>query len=325
MRKQAAIILTILVMFNLLSGCNLPSTSTEQPADQEAAIQTAAALTVAAFATELAPNTTEIPTQAIQPSVTPQSPTQQPFAATFTPVPSATSVPPTSQPKPCDRAEFVTDVTVADGTSFEPGTTFVKTWRLRNTGTCTWTTSYKVVFESGAAMSGPASKNLTDSVAPGQTIDISVTLKAPNTAGTYQGYWKLQNASGATFGLGSNADKTFWVKITVGKTALPFAVTSANITTDDPDVTSSDCPYEFTFTAKITVTAAGTVKYHVERSDGGKGSVKTLKFDSAGSQTVNFNWTFGEPGNTYSDWVRLYIDEPNHQFFPKANIKLTCN
>ena len=42
-----------------------------------------------------------------------------------------------------DRAQFVADVTVPDGTRYDPGATFTKTWRLRNIGTCTWTTSWK--------------------------------------------------------------------------------------------------------------------------------------------------------------------------------------
>ena len=50
-----------------------------------------------------------------------------------------------------DRAQFVADVTVPDGTRYDPGATFTKTWRLKNIGTCTWTTSYTLVFDSGDA------------------------------------------------------------------------------------------------------------------------------------------------------------------------------
>ena len=86
-----------------------------------------------------------------------------------------------------DRAQFISDVTVPDGTRFNPGATFTKTWRLRNIGTCTWTTGYSMVFNSGNQMGGPASVPMPSSVAPGQNVDVSVNLTAPNTAGHYIG------------------------------------------------------------------------------------------------------------------------------------------
>lgn len=133
---------------------------------------------------------------------------------------------PTDTPVPstCDKAAFVTDVTIADGTIFSPNTPFTKTWRLKNSGTCTWTTSYKLVFQTGDQMSGPASVNLPTSVAPDQTIDLSVNLTAPATAGHYRGYWMLSNASGALFGIGTDSNSPFWVDINVsGSTATNTA------------------------------------------------------------------------------------------------------
>ncbi|GEM_PF-248123 len=128
---------------------------------------------------------------------------------TDTPVPSA-----------CDKATFVSDVTVLDGTLFAPGTPFTKTWRLKNSGSCTWTTSYKLIFQSGDQMGAPASINLPVNVAPEQTIDVSVPMTAPNNAGKYRGYWMLSNASGALFGLGENANSPFWVEINVSGTTV---------------------------------------------------------------------------------------------------------
>ena len=83
----------------------------------------------------------------------------------------------------CDWAQFITDVTVPDGTPFSAGATFTKTWRLKNIGSCTWTTSYALVFDTGSIMGGPASVNLPNNVAPGQTVDISINLTAPGSAG----------------------------------------------------------------------------------------------------------------------------------------------
>jgi hypothetical protein len=115
----------------------------------------------------------------------------------------------------CDAAQFVADVTIPDGTSFQAGVSFNKTWRLKNVGTCTWTTSYDLAFVSGDQLGAPASVKLPKSVAPGQTVDVTVTMTAPASAGTYRGYWQLKNASGKLFGIGINANKSFWVEIKV--------------------------------------------------------------------------------------------------------------
>jgi hypothetical protein len=87
----------------------------------------------------------------------------------------------------CDAAQYVADVTVPDDTVMAPNFAFTKTWRLKNVGTCTWTTSYRVDFDSGNPMSAVFPVNLPNSVAPGQTVDVSVNMVAPATSGSYQG------------------------------------------------------------------------------------------------------------------------------------------
>ncbi|MCS6994753.1 MAG: NBR1-Ig-like domain-containing protein, partial [Anaerolineales bacterium] len=147
---------------------------------------------------------------------------------TFTPTPSSTftltSSPtntPTRTPDPrCDRFRFVSDVTVPDGTAFNPGVFFVKTWRLKNIGTCTWTTDYKLVFTGGDPMGSVVSVPLPRNVAPEQTVDISVNLLSPPFAGNYRGSWMLQNPSGKLFGTGDLSTDPIWVAIKVNKTSL---------------------------------------------------------------------------------------------------------
>ncbi|MCE7918335.1 MAG: hypothetical protein DCC59_14465 [Chloroflexi bacterium] len=123
----------------------------------------------------------------------------------------------TPGPNACDRAQFIADVTVPDGTSFAPGIGFSKTWRLKNVGSCTWT-NYSIMFDSGERMGGPESALIPASVAPGQTVDITLQLTSPTTAGTYRGYWKLKSSTGAPFGIGSAGTKSFWVEIKVSGT-----------------------------------------------------------------------------------------------------------
>jgi hypothetical protein len=123
------------------------------------------------------------------------------------------SPPAVSASSHCDLAQFVSDVSVPDGTSFMTGTSFTKTWRLLNAGNCTWTTAYKLIFESGDPMGAPASVNLPVDVPPGQALDISVNMTAPAAAGHYVGYWKLSNEAGIPFGIGASGEKAFWVEI----------------------------------------------------------------------------------------------------------------
>ena len=118
-----------------------------------------------------------------------------------------------------DRAQFVADVTVPDGTRYDPGATFTKTWSLRNIGTCTWAKdTYTMFFESGNQMGTTASVPMPSNVPPGTNVNVSVPMTAPNAAGHYIGYWRFKNAAGVAFGLGVNAQKAWWVEINVNGT-----------------------------------------------------------------------------------------------------------
>jgi hypothetical protein len=91
------------------------------------------------------------------------------------------------------------------------GEAFVKTWRVQNTGTCTWTPNYRLVYAYGnvtAAQMGGLPLNIPANIAPGQTIDLSVALTAPTDPLTYQGFWQVQNEKGSLFG------QAIWVAIT---------------------------------------------------------------------------------------------------------------
>ncbi len=114
-----------------------------------------------------------------------------------------------------DRAALIDDITVRDFTPLAPGEVFVKVWRLQNTGTCTWTPAYALVFFGGERMQAPASVPLAGPVPPGAAVDLSVEMTAPALPATYQSFWRLRNAAGEHFGLGASGDQSFWVRIVV--------------------------------------------------------------------------------------------------------------
>lgn len=136
-----------------------------------------------------------------------------------------------------DAAAFIKDVTIPDNVNLLPGQTFVKTWRLRNSGTCTWTTDYALVFAQGSKLGGPDVVPLDQAVAPGETVDLSITLIAPAANGSYESKWQLRNGAGERFGIGRNADTAFWVKITVG--ATPTVAPATATPTPTPTATPS--------------------------------------------------------------------------------------
>lgn len=308
MTYRRPFIFSTLVILLLLDACNLPrpNATAETPGDP---IGTAAAQTVAALSTQLQPKIT------ITPAVTNTSPV---IATTTVPTVQVTSD--GTPAKTCDAGEFVSDVTIPDGTSMTPGQAFTKTWRLKNTGSCTWTTSYRVVFDSGVSLGAPASFNLPTSVPPDAIVDISVQMKAPDVVKDYQSNWKLQNAAGVTFGLGEDGTKSFWVKIKVETANLPFAVTKVVIGADNAAF-SGTCPHTTALNAAITAAAAGRVTYFWERSDGTKGAMQELVFNAGGTQTVNTSWQFG---SSFDGTVTIYVDAPNHQYFQNFPVKVTC-
>jgi hypothetical protein len=114
-----------------------------------------------------------------------------------------------------DRATFVQDVTIADGTYLAPEKIFEKVWRLKNTGTCTWTQDYSLVFDGGDALGAQATSPFLKEVPPEGTVDLAMVMQAPKAQGSYKGYWMLRSPNETRFGIGKDADRPFWVEIAV--------------------------------------------------------------------------------------------------------------
>lgn len=220
------------LVFILLTGCSQSQTSDGETGELDV---TQAYQTVEARLTEAVAQTPEF-TATVESTSTetatpaPTLPTTTPSAPTATFLPTFTHTPAVR----CDQADAAypsIDITIPDNTEIPAGQAFTKVWRVVNSGTCNWTANYKAIFVSGEQMSAPASVPITKPVAPGQSIDIEVTMVAPLDPGTYQGFWKLQNAQGEAFGIGPGGKNTFWVQI---------VVTAAN--TPTPTATSAPTP-----------------------------------------------------------------------------------
>jgi hypothetical protein len=207
-------ILVITVLALSLSACALPFGGTSTPggslSQAEIDATVSARLTQIAFEQMLAQMTQQAQATATPMATNTPQPTPTAWIPTNTPIPpTATAV-----PIPCHQASFIEDVTIKDNTSLTAGDPFVKTWRLKNTGTCSWTKDYRIVFQNGNAMNAPASVAFPATVNPGSTVDISVTMNAPANTGDYTGSWILKAANGTTFGVGkNNAALTVVIKV----------------------------------------------------------------------------------------------------------------
>lgn len=133
--KKLFIIISLGLIFGIaLSGCNYPGRET--PTSQVDALNTAAAQTVQAQQTSIAQTAQATkqeqepePTQTLspEPSEEPGSPT-----ATLAPTSTPTKAPTQTPEIECNQAGFVAE-TIPDGTDFDPGEEFTKTWTLENT------------------------------------------------------------------------------------------------------------------------------------------------------------------------------------------------
>ena len=126
-----------------------------------------------------------------------------------------------------DRAEFVEDITIPDNTSIPAGTTFTKTWRIKNVGTCTWTHDYSL-YLVGRIPGGDFynKKNLQEAVRPNETVNLAIELTAPSIQGMARWEWMLQNDFEDLFGVGKRSytqmpGDPFWVQINVVPAPTP--------------------------------------------------------------------------------------------------------
>jgi len=213
---RAILIFTIL----LTSACSAQATT-----EAVTAVSTA---TQAPTHTETqAPTPTETPSVEASATVTPETPI------------------PTNAPNCTNKASFVADVTIPDNSDVPAGTTFTKTWRVRNSGTCIWSPGYTLAHYSDERMGAPDSIPLTLTF-PDQTVDVSVDLVASTAVGTHRGNFVIRNPEGLIMSI--DDDSRLWVIISV----------SAAPASETPTAAATGIPVTGTTTEAITGTAAAT-------------------------------------------------------------------
>ncbi len=195
----------------------------------------------------------------------------------------------------CNTAGFIADVTVPDGTVFAPGAAFVKTWRLKNTGNCTWTRFYSLSYVTGDPL-GATSSMTMPTVPPGGTVDVSLNMNAPTTPGHYRGYWKLKDAHGVKFGLGLYGSISFFVDINV----------SSAVTVTPPPPTTTGLNLQGT----VRLNGSGLSGVHIYRSYASYSGVLVATTGSDGTYKPDF---MPIPGD---EMITVWADLAGYTFSP---------
>ena len=200
-------VITVIFIAILVAACS-PSPASGEATPDVAAVRTSAAstiisqftLTAAAFTP-----TTSLPTETSAPQVDITA------TATVAPIAQVTTGAGTTVAL-CDSLSIdptTVDVNIPDGTTMTPGQDFIKTWRVKNNGSCPWGAGYELVYAGYANQMSGQFQPLEEVVQPGQETELSVQFQAPDEAGEYVSAWQMSNPAGVTF------EEIIFVKILV--------------------------------------------------------------------------------------------------------------
>jgi Ig-like domain from next to BRCA1 gene len=312
--KHKYAVLAVLVCVSLALAACAPTKV------DEAAVATSVAMTVGAQETQQA---------ADAPATLPPSAT-----ATLTPLVSPTAGSTKAPPTAPTGSEFCTasasfvSETVPDGTIYSPGAAFLKTWRIKNTGTCPWYKTWKWVWMSGDLMGAAAVYDFPQPAQPGDTVDVPIALVAPLASGEYKGFWKIQSPWGYIFG-DEGSGNAFWVDIVVGsatpgniKTATVYGITNVTYTIERTCTTANTFWHIY-----VNLTSNGPVDaiFNVVQSDGNGQKNIDMSFTSATTQTYDYGvWSQRFTSSTTTRWVKATVTSPTYHEWPESDPMYLC-
>ena len=129
---------------------------------------------------------------------------------------------------------FVADVTYPDNTTVAASEVFTKTWEIRNRGHLHLGDGLRtgirprVLFHQAVSLDDPF-----PSVAPKGTVELSVAVTAPTTAGTHSGVWVIKRPEGDTIQTQDGQAFDFWAIIVVPSTRTVVTTTETrDVNTD---------------------------------------------------------------------------------------------
>lgn len=101
---------------------------------------------------------------------------------------------------PClDSLSYISDITVPDGTVVAPAASVDKRWEVENSGTCSWTSRYRLKLVAGPEMGAKPEQSLLPARS-GARVVLRIQFTAPSEPGTYRSAWQAFNPDGQPFG-----------------------------------------------------------------------------------------------------------------------------
>lgn len=239
-----------------------------------------------------------------------------------------------------DSAQYITDDGI-DGTTYSPNIPFTKTWTLKNTGSCYWDDSYLVSYMSGAIMTQQPGYFIVQpgqTVAPGQSVNISIGMTSPVDDGNYRSNWGLKRENGQLIPVqGGVNGNSFYVKIKVRNNigAVDGKVTAASIDIELEQGSGATCTANSTYFvhAYITTDGPATAAYEISSTagqiaagyfqDANNGSLSptvsgTVVFDQADTKAINLRFVGPYP---YPNDITVVLRVNGGEFY---NAKLSC-
>ena len=173
-------------------------------------------------------------------------------------------------------------------------------------------------------MGGLTSYPLDDEISPNEQKEISIYLKAPDTDGTFTGYWRLQTPWNSNFGVGPS-NEAFYVEVAVSSEEEPeFGITSVDYNLVREPATG--CPTNVKYTVYATISTNGPfeIDFFWNQSDGNASGVKPMEFTEASSTTISREWVIGKGDSPNPRWIEFVVTEPVYQEYGKTTILNNC-
>jgi len=115
--------------------------------------------------------------------------------------PTASASTPSEASAQQPEAQFVRDVSYPDRSAVGVGKTLVKTWLVKNSGVTNWPVGTKLVFTRGDRnLAVEPEFPVTQPVAPGASVEVSVVLRTPMEGGRYSVVFQLADSACKFFG-----------------------------------------------------------------------------------------------------------------------------
>jgi hypothetical protein len=114
-------------------------------------------------------------------------------------IPLPTIIPTIDQSNCVSNLTFLEDITIPDNSFVPFGSPIDKQWLVENSGTCNWTSEYRLRHTGGAVL-GALEEVALFPARSGTQVTLQITFTAPFDEGLYESAWQAFDPNGLAFG-----------------------------------------------------------------------------------------------------------------------------